>query len=105
LIWSGGRPALHRPDLVLLSSAGGVVAVEVELSIKAPRRLEPICREWARARHVDATVYLAEGAVARAVARAVRDVSADEQIGIVALDEPEGVLSVVKEGVGRRVGG
>ena len=32
----GGRPALHRPDLALLSPDGSTVAVEVELSVKAP---------------------------------------------------------------------
>ncbi len=49
----GGRPALHRPDLALRSPRGRLVAVEVELSVKARARLVAICRGWARARHVD----------------------------------------------------
>jgi hypothetical protein len=96
----GGRAALHHPDLVLVSPSGWVAAVEVELSIKAPRRLAAICRAWARARHIDAVVYLAEGATARAVERAVREVRAEDRIRIVALDQPELVFA----GAGREVG-
>jgi hypothetical protein len=54
----GGRPALHRPDLVLIGPDERVLAIEVELSIKAPRRLQTICRGYARARHVDHVYYL-----------------------------------------------
>ena len=49
-----GGPLLHRPDLVALArgpDADGLpVAVEVELTVKAPRRLTDICRAWARCR-------------------------------------------------------
>ncbi|HXW58052.1 MAG TPA: hypothetical protein VEJ23_01105, partial [Solirubrobacteraceae bacterium] len=38
----GGRRALHCPDLVLIGQ-GRIVAVEIELSVKAPRRLAAIC--------------------------------------------------------------
>ena len=64
---AGGLPALHRPDLVLVAD-GRTLAVEVELSVKAPRRLQRICTAYARARHVDHVYYLAEPAPARAVA-------------------------------------
>lgn len=65
----GGGPLLHRPDLALVSPSERTLAVEVELSLKAPRRLAAICRGWARARHVDHIYYLALPAPARAVAR------------------------------------
>jgi hypothetical protein len=48
-----------------------VLAVEVELSVKAPRRLQAICRGYARARHINHVYYLANRATARAVSRAV----------------------------------
>jgi hypothetical protein len=97
---AGGASALHRPDLLLQSASGWVAAVEVELSIKAPRRLAAICRAWARARHIDTVVYLAEGATARAVERAVQTARAEDRIRIIPLDQPEALLA----GAGREVG-
>ena len=47
------------------------VAVEVELTIKAPRRLAEICRAWARSRRVAGVLYLAP-AERRACARSGR---------------------------------
>ncbi len=83
----GGRPALHRPDLALISARGRVLAIEVELSVKAPRRLASICRGWARARHVDAVYYLASPAPARAVTRAIAEVRAQDHITVLALSD------------------
>jgi hypothetical protein len=88
----GGRPALHRPDLALRSPRGRLVAVEVELSVKARARLAAICRGWARARHVDGVYYLACPQAARAVSRAVRETRAEEQITVLALDETAALL-------------
>src|SRR4051794_5424505 len=45
-----GRPRLRRPDVVLFPDTVLPVAVEVELSVKGSRRLEAICRAWARCR-------------------------------------------------------
>ncbi|HEY3971110.1 MAG TPA: hypothetical protein VGL79_06895 [Solirubrobacteraceae bacterium] len=84
-----GGPALHRPDLVLWSrrSNGELpVAVEVELTIKAPRRLLEICRAWARCRCVAGVLYLAPPEVERALARAVERAQAEERIAVVPLD-------------------
>ncbi len=56
-----GGPRLHRPDLVLWPKRpeeGLPVAVEVELTIKAPRRLLGICLAWARCRSVAGVLYL-----------------------------------------------
>lgn len=79
----GQSERLHRPDLVLAPGTEGErVAVEVELSVKTPRRLEAICRGWARARHVSAVRYYAAPSPARAVARAARVVRAQDVIEI-----------------------
>ena len=81
----GGRPALHRPDLALLSPQGRVVAVEIELSRKAPRRLAAICRGWARARHIDAVYYLTAPAAVRGLDRAIAETRAQERITVLPL--------------------
>jgi hypothetical protein len=82
-----GRPRLWRPDLVLFPDAALPVAVEVELSVKGARRLEAICRAWARCRIVSEVRYYAPPHVARAVSRAVASVRADDAIRILPIDE------------------
>jgi len=80
---------LHRPDLVLWPVAGTQerpLAVEVELTIKAPRRLAEICRGWARSRHVEGVLYVAPGHVRRALARAIAVAQAEAQIAVVPLE-------------------
>lgn len=83
---------LHRPDLVLWPAADGTVptAVEVELTIKAPRRLQAICRAWARCRCVNGVIYLAPEPVRRALARAVECAQAGAGIAVLAF-EPLGL--------------
>lgn len=44
-----GRARYHRPDLAMLPAEGGWVAVEVELTAKAPTRLRAILAAWQRA--------------------------------------------------------
>jgi hypothetical protein len=81
-----GKPLLHRPDLVLWpeeSAEGLPVAVEVELTIKAPRRLTDICRAWARCRTVAGVLYLAPPEVERALQRAIARAQAHQQIMVV----------------------
>jgi hypothetical protein len=96
----GGRPALHRPDLAVVSPDGGrVVAVEVELSVKAPRRLAAICRGYARARHLDHVYYLAIPAAARAVARGVAETRSEDRITVLALSDTDGLIQTEREGV------
>ena len=89
---SDGRPRLRRPDLVLMPRDDDrrPVAVEVELAAKWARRLEAICRAWARCRLVDHVRYYASPAAARAVARAVERVQAHDVIEIHSLDCHEG---------------
>jgi hypothetical protein len=78
----------HRPDLVLWPGRrGGLpVAVEVELTVKAPERLTAICRAWARARCVGGVLYLAPPDVERAVQRAIDRVCAAGRVVVVPLD-------------------
>ncbi len=79
-----GSPARHRPDLVLWPAdrvgqpGREAVAIEVELTVKAPRRLALIVRGWARTRLVGAVVYYATPAALRALERAVDDQQAGE---------------------------
>jgi hypothetical protein len=84
-----GRPRLRRADLVLVprDERRRPIAVEVELAVKWARRLEAICRAWARCRLVDSVRYYASPAAARAVARAVDRVQAHDVIEIYSLDE------------------
>jgi hypothetical protein len=80
---------LHRPDLVLWPREGGhgfPVAVEIELTIKSPRRLEAICRAWSRSRLVAGVVYFAPLDVQRALHRAIDRAQAQAQIAVLALD-------------------
>jgi hypothetical protein len=83
----GGRPAIHRPDLALVSPERRVVAVEVELSIKAHRRLLAMCRGYTRARHINHVYYLANSAAGRAVTRAVEQTRAQDRITVLGLGE------------------
>jgi hypothetical protein len=79
----------HRPDLVLWPRdphAALPVAIEVELTVKAPERLLVICRGWARARCVAGVVYLVAPDVERALSSAIDRVRAHERIAVVPLD-------------------
>jgi transposase len=82
-----GRPRLRRPDLVLFPDAALPVAVEVELSVKASRRLQGISRAWARCRIVSEVRYYAPPHVQRAVSRAVSVVQAHDAIRILNLED------------------
>lgn len=77
-----GAPRYHRPDLAVINP-GGVIAVEVELSLKAPRRLEAILRGWRRASEVDEVrYYCAPGPVTRGLRRAVAKTATAEKVRI-----------------------
>jgi hypothetical protein len=83
-----GSPLMHRPDLVLWPKHpedGLPVAVEVELTIKAPGRLLEICRAWSRCRCVAGVLYLAPPEVKRALERALEKAHAGERIVVLAL--------------------
>jgi hypothetical protein len=67
-------------------AAGLPVAVEVELTVKAPQRLAEICRAWARCRCVAGVIYLAPPEVRRALDRAIDQVEAGDRIAVLGLD-------------------
>jgi hypothetical protein len=82
-----GEPDSHHPDLVLIGERGGPpVAVEVEIAVKAPRRLHGICRAWGRSRTIAGVVYCASPRARRALRRTVGVLAAEELIAVVALD-------------------
>jgi hypothetical protein len=82
----GGQPLLHRPDLVLRDNADHTrVAVEVELTVKAPRRLLTICRAWGRSRCVAGVLYVAPPEVHGPLRRAISGAAAGERIAVIAL--------------------
>lgn len=78
-----GRPRMHRADLAVMRGQG-TIAIEVELTPKAPRRLEAILRGWRLAiagRIVTEVHYLCQpGQTRRAVERARERVRAQETI-------------------------
>lgn len=77
-----GTPRLHRPDLAILRD-GAPIAVEVELTPKAPRRLERLIRACRRANWVCEVHYYCEaGATRRAVERAIAKAHAGERIRV-----------------------
>ena len=78
---TGSGERTHRPDLVLVPKRGGLpIAVEVELTVKAPERLQAICRAWARERTVAGVLYIAPPEVQRALARAMTRTGASEKL-------------------------
>jgi hypothetical protein len=87
----GGMPLLHRPDLVLAHKDELPVAVEVELTVKAPQRLEQICRGWARSSCVAGTLYIAAPQVRAALERAIERALAGARILIIAPDSIPGL--------------
>lgn len=95
----------HRPDLVVWpagpagSGGGAPVAVEVELTAKAPQRLLGICRALARSRTLAGSLYLVAPAASGAVARALHEAGAAGRVEVapletfIALAAAEGVPS------------
>jgi hypothetical protein len=83
----GAGARLHRPDLVLWPLPPGralPLAVEVELSLKAPRRLAVICRAWARCERVAGVIYVVAPQVEDALARAIERAGAQGRIVTIA---------------------
>ncbi len=90
---AGGRAGMgagtHRPDLLLVAARETgcrPVAVEVELTVKAPERIAAICRAWARSREVSGVLYLASPQALTAVERAIGAARAERRIVALPLD-------------------
>jgi hypothetical protein len=76
-----GKFASHRADLAIRFANNELHAVEVELTPKAPRRLEEIIRGWRRFQGVGAVVYFCrKGKTQRGVERAIKRVQAEESV-------------------------
>jgi hypothetical protein len=85
-----GREALHYPDLLLHTTDGRRVALELELSSKGRARLERILSGYAADPRIDGVVYLVQNAtVARSVQAAAR------RLGIASLVHIQRVRSTV----------
>ncbi|MCW2984103.1 MAG: hypothetical protein JWR63_1673 [Conexibacter sp.] len=94
----------HLPDLVVWGAAGpglpGGMAVEVELTAKAPRRLEQIVRGWRRAVNqgvVSGVLYVCSPEGMRAVERAVAATEAQQQVRIAAMPAADVLSRVGRE--------
>jgi hypothetical protein len=82
-----GKFRYHRADLSVRCD-GEFHAVEVELTAKAPRRLEEIINGWHRCEDVDCVVYYCrEGKTRRGVERAIARVGAGEKVLVRTLEE------------------
>jgi hypothetical protein len=86
----GGRPKLHRPDLVLHLPGDLTVAVEVELALKGATRLDHILRGYAHNRNLSAVRYYAAPEAARAVRRASVAARTAELVDVLALPGTKG---------------
>lgn len=76
-------PDHHYPDLLLTTTGGKRVAIELELSAKSPKRLEDIIYGYAHDLRIDAVLYLVESEkIGRAVARAARDAGIGPQVHV-----------------------
>jgi hypothetical protein len=77
-----GHPRLHRPDLAVFGP-DGVIAIEVELTPKAPRRLLSIIRAWRGADWVAEVRYTcAPGPTRRGVELAVAKTYAADRVRV-----------------------
>jgi hypothetical protein len=79
----------HLPDLVIWATGAvglpGGVAVEVELTVKAPMRLRAILSAWRRAIDrgvVTKVIYVCTPAAHRAVVRAVRETATERYVAL-----------------------
>lgn len=92
-----GEDLLHRPDLVLwprpAAQATLPVAIEVEITVKGRRRLERICRAWARCRLVAGVIYLAPAEVEAALTRAIASTHAGDRVAVLPLSALPGPIS------------
>lgn len=86
----GGRPKLHRPDLVVHRRDGSIVAVEVELAVKGATRLERILRGYAHNRRLAGVRYYATPDAARAVDRACVAARTTGLVDVLALPGTDG---------------
>jgi hypothetical protein len=82
-----GSTRLHVPDLAVVRDES-TIAIEVELTPKAPKRLEAIIKAWRRARWVESVrYYVPEGGTRRGVERAVGRMHANERVNVMPITQ------------------
>ena len=82
-VGSHGRERLHYPDLLLVTSEGRRIAVELELSSKGNRRREQILGGYGADARIDAVLYLIENpSLARAIERSAERVGVDHRVHV-----------------------
>jgi hypothetical protein len=97
--------ASHHPDLVVWGHDGpgqtGGVAIEVELTVKAPERLRAILRGWDRAR-INATItrvdYICSPEAQHAVTRAVQATNTQHFVRVLELPALDVLPQLTKAG-------
>lgn len=83
----GDKRLYNRADLLVQACDGRRIAVEVELSSKAPHRLRSILRGWRLASSVDQVrYYCRQGRTHRAVCSAMKAIGADKIDRIVVIE-------------------
>ncbi len=84
-----GTLLLHRPDLLLRPGAAGArrrpVALEVELTAKAPQRLARILLAWSRCEDVEGVVYLVGAGLLPRLSRAHARAQAGARVAVLPL--------------------
>jgi hypothetical protein len=81
------KSRLHRPDLAVLND-DQTIAVELELSPKAPRRLAALIEAWKKAAWVDEVRYYCEpGPTRRGIERTIERADASDRVHL--FDAPE----------------
>lgn len=67
--------------------AAGTIAIEVELTPKAPKRLDGIVKAWRRARWIEsARYYVPRGGTRRGVEQAVVRMRAGDRVQVIAIE-------------------
>lgn len=95
----------HLPDLLLHTTSGHRVAVELELTHKTDRRLDEILGRYAADRRIDAVLYLVEDPrLARRIGAAAARVGASDLIHVQFVRFTEAAGAPVPNAVRRRVG-
>lgn len=99
-----GGERRHYPDLLLVTSAGRRVAVELELTTKPSRRREEILGGYAVEPRIDSVLYVVESKrVGRAIASSARSVGIAQMVDVrqLSLERPGGGRPT--SGPGRRL--
>lgn len=95
-----GRTWFHRPDLAMRRD-GSLIAIEVELTAKAPTRLDSILRGWRRSTWVSEVRYYVAGEwTRRGLERSLKATRAEEKVRIIELPATAGVSVEHREDTG-----